>query len=205
MLLALAVAYNHEAVVNLLLAADQVDPNCKESKHGLTPLHYAAEHGQEKIVRMLFIAIPFETFGMDKVVERYTDWPLWAHFGTVVQHQNLDGVEEVLQGIGFGDARCRLNAFEGQNDLTDILVLASPRYGGARTDVTLYFGGQGQRGACPPISWPICSTAHSLTLRCCPPLQDPASSFCPTSHSRYRRRCKYPTGPRHYQQPCGRD
>lgn len=150
MLLAWAVAYNHEAVVNLLLAANQVNPNCKESEHGRTPLSYAAGHGQEKIVRMLLAAIPFETFSMDKVVERYTDWPLWAHFSTVVQHQNPDGVEEALQGIGFGDARCRLTAFEGQNGPTDILVLASPRYGGPRTDVTLYFGGQGQRGGLSP-------------------------------------------------------
>ena len=87
---------------------------------------------------------------MDKVVEHCTDWPLWARFSTVMQHQNLDGVEEALQGIGFGGARCRLTTFEGQNDPTDILVLASPRYGGTRTDVTLYFGGQGQRGGLSP-------------------------------------------------------
>jgi hypothetical protein len=67
-----------------------------------------------------------------------------------VQYQNLDGVEEALQAFGFGNARCRLTAFEGQNGPTDILVLVSPRYGGARTDLTLYSGGRGQREGLSP-------------------------------------------------------
>jgi hypothetical protein len=69
---------------------------------------------------------------------------------TLLQPVTRTKAQNALQGFGFGDARCHLTAFEGQNDPTDILVLASPRYGGTRTDVTLYFGGQGQRGGLSP-------------------------------------------------------
>lgn len=89
-------------------------------------------------------AIPFETFGMDKIVEHCTDWPLWTHFSTVVQYQNLDRVEETLQSFQFGDTRCRMTVSECQDEALDLLVLATPKHDGAHTDITLYFNGQSQ-------------------------------------------------------------
>ncbi|KAK0630903.1 hypothetical protein B0T17DRAFT_234637 [Bombardia bombarda] len=89
------------------------------------------------------VAIPFETFGMDKIVERCTNWPLWTRFSTIVQLQNLHGVEEALEDFDFDGAHCRLTVFEGNDDPADILVLVRPKDGGARLDVTLYYGAVG--------------------------------------------------------------
>ena len=85
-------------------------------------------------------AIPYETFGLDQIIDRCTDWPLWTRFSSIVQHQNLDGVEDVLQGaFRFGSAQARFAAFQGQQDTTDVLVLSTPKSDGARVDVTLHF------------------------------------------------------------------
>lgn len=84
-------------------------------------------------------AIPFETFGLEKIVERCTDWPLWTRFSTVVQHQNLDGVEDALQQFRFGDGRARFAAFQGEQDAVDILVLSHPNTDNSRIEVTLNF------------------------------------------------------------------
>ncbi|GAB1318076.1 hypothetical protein MFIFM68171_08286 [Madurella fahalii] len=92
------------------------------------------------------MSIPFETLGMDAIVERCTDWPLWTHFSTVVQYQNLDGVEETLRDFQFGDARCSMTVSERQDEALDLLVLATPKHDGARTEITLYFNDDGQEG-----------------------------------------------------------
>lgn len=73
--------------------------------------------------------IPYETFGLDQIVERCTDWPLWTRFSSIVQHQNLDGVEEMMTsdaGFSFGDASCRFGAVQGEPDMFDVLVMTSP-------------------------------------------------------------------------------
>ncbi|RYO81134.1 hypothetical protein DL766_001643 [Monosporascus sp. MC13-8B] len=51
--LRLAAANGHEAVVNLLLGAGEVDPNA-EDKYGWTPVLLAAANGQEAVVKLLF-------------------------------------------------------------------------------------------------------------------------------------------------------
>jgi hypothetical protein len=138
---------------------------------------------------------------MDKIVKRCTNWPLWTRFSTVVQQQNLDGVEEALQGFGFDDAYCHLTAFEGQSDPTDILVLASLTYGGTRTDVTLYFGGQSQREDLSPdfmayLLDRLLPNTEMLSQRAASAQNrtiDTAAAANPTA------------GPRPRQQLCGRD
>lgn len=73
--------------------------------------------------------IPYETFGLDQIVERCTDWPLWTRFSSIVQHQNLNGIEELMAsdaGFRFGDASCRFGAVQGEPDMFDILVMTSP-------------------------------------------------------------------------------
>lgn len=73
--------------------------------------------------------IPYETFGLDQIVERCTDWPLWTRFSSIVQHQNLDGVEELMvsdAGFRFGDAACKFGAVQGEPDMFDVLVMTSP-------------------------------------------------------------------------------
>lgn len=73
--------------------------------------------------------IPYETFGLDQIVERCTDWPLWTRFSSIVQHQNLDGVEELMvsdAGFRFGDAACRFGAVQGEPDMFDVLIMTSP-------------------------------------------------------------------------------
>lgn len=82
-------------------------------------------------------AIPFETFGFDKIVERCTEWPLWTRFSSVVQHQNLDGVEDLLEAFRFGEAECKFGAFAPSHDSVDVLVLSSPK--GSKTKIDLHF------------------------------------------------------------------
>lgn len=86
-------------------------------------------------------AIPFETLGMNKMVEHLTDWSPWTRFSSVVQYQNLDGRVEALENFDFGDARCRLDIFPGQFEPADVLVLANPREGNY-IDLSLKFDGQ---------------------------------------------------------------
>lgn len=73
--------------------------------------------------------IPYETFGLDQIVEHCTKWPLWTRFSSIVQHQNLDGVEELMAsdaGFRFGNASCRFGAVQGEPDMFDILVMTRP-------------------------------------------------------------------------------
>jgi hypothetical protein len=84
-------------------------------------------------------ALPYETFGMDKIVEHATNWPRWTRFSSIVQYQNLDGREEALNDFAFGDARCRLTAFQGQFDPADVVVLATPRKSDGGIDIALQF------------------------------------------------------------------
>jgi aryl carrier-like protein len=84
-------------------------------------------------------AIPFETLGFPTIVERCTAWPLWTRFSTVVQHQNLDGVEDTLKKFRFGDSTCKFGAFPGAADQVDILVLSTPRTGTRTVELSLNF------------------------------------------------------------------
>ncbi|EKG18856.1 AMP-dependent synthetase/ligase [Macrophomina phaseolina MS6] len=84
-------------------------------------------------------AIPFETLGFPTIVERCTAWPLWTRFSTVVQHQNLDGVEDTLKKFRFGGAACKFGAFPGAADAVDILVLSNPVAGTRNIELSLHF------------------------------------------------------------------
>lgn len=84
-------------------------------------------------------AIPFETLGFPAIVERCTAWPLWTRFSTVVQHQNLDGVEDALRKFRFGDAACKFGAFPGAQDAVDMLVLSTPQAGTRNVELSLHF------------------------------------------------------------------
>lgn len=87
-------------------------------------------------------AMPFETFGMDKMVEHATNWSPWTRFSSVVQYQNLEGRLEALEDFSFGAARCRLSAFQPQYEPADILVLATPKPDSGDIDIVLQFGGR---------------------------------------------------------------
>jgi len=80
-------------------------------------------------------AIPFETTGFDKIVQRCTDWPLWTRCSSVVQHQNLDGVEEHLESFKFGQHDCKFGALAPSHDSMDILVFSSPKGSKVRIDL----------------------------------------------------------------------
>ncbi|KAF9636542.1 putative nonribosomal peptide synthase protein [Lasiodiplodia theobromae] len=85
-------------------------------------------------------AIPYhETLGFPTIVERCTAWPLWTRFSTVVQHQNLDGVEDALKKFRFGDSTCKFGALPGQADQVDILVLSMPQRNSNVVEVSLNF------------------------------------------------------------------
>ena len=106
-------------------------------------------HGARSVSELLQLvhdqqlaALPYETFGMDKMVEHTTNWPSWTRFSSVVQYQNLDGREEALEDFAFGEARCRLTAFQGQFDPADIVVLATPKKGSDDIDIALQFARQ---------------------------------------------------------------
>lgn len=86
-------------------------------------------------------AIPYhETLGFPTIVERCTAWPLWTRFSTVVQHQNLDGVEDALKKFRFDDStHCKFGAFPGAADQADILVLSVPQRNTNVVEVSLNF------------------------------------------------------------------
>lgn len=62
---------------------------------------------------------------------------LWTRASSVVQYQNLDGVEDHLESFYFGEHEYKFGALAGSHDSVDILVLSSPK--GAKTKLDLQF------------------------------------------------------------------
>jgi aryl carrier-like protein len=79
-------------------------------------------------------AIPFETMGFRRIVERCTEWPLWSRFSSVVQHQNLD---EILTSCRFGDTNCKIGAISAPHDVVDVAILSSQQ--GRKTGISLNY------------------------------------------------------------------
>jgi non-ribosomal peptide synthetase component F len=80
----------------------------------------------QQVYNQQLSCIPFETLGLDQIIERCTDWPLWTRFSSVVQHQNLDGLEDIIcNRFRFGEAVCRSGGLQRQQDSLDILVVSA--------------------------------------------------------------------------------
>jgi hypothetical protein len=61
-----AAGNGYNAVVNLLLAKDDINPDLKDSQYGQTPLSWAARNGHEAIVKLLLETGQVEADSKDK-------------------------------------------------------------------------------------------------------------------------------------------
>ncbi|KAJ6023763.1 AMP-dependent synthetase/ligase [Penicillium herquei] len=69
--------------------------------------------------------LPHESLGFRQIIRDCTEWPAWAHFSSVVQHQNIEPDREVL--LGEDNATPYEPGFIGADlDLTDVSVLSTP-------------------------------------------------------------------------------
>jgi hypothetical protein len=64
-----AAGNGYNAIVNLLLAKDDIDPDLKDSQYGQTPLSWAARNGHEAVVKLLLETGQVEAVGRSMGVE----------------------------------------------------------------------------------------------------------------------------------------
>jgi aryl carrier-like protein len=68
-------------------------------------------------------AMPYESLGFREIIKNCTDWPDWANFSTVCQHQNIQ--RETSFQLGRNDYT--LGAVGSQEDFADLTVLSTPQ------------------------------------------------------------------------------
>jgi aryl carrier-like protein len=68
-------------------------------------------------------AMPYESLGFREIIKHCTDWPDWANFSTVCQHQNIQRETQIQ--LGRNDYT--LGAVGSQEDFADLTVLSTPQ------------------------------------------------------------------------------
>ncbi|PYI23428.1 acetyl-CoA synthetase-like protein [Aspergillus violaceofuscus CBS 115571] len=91
---------------------------------GQTVLELLQALQQQQIANM-----PHESMGFREIIRDATHWPHWTHFSSVVQHQNIDAVDDTAPVL-LGDAAdftAYTPGFLGAElDLVDVSVLSTP-------------------------------------------------------------------------------
>ncbi|KAL8785268.1 MAG: hypothetical protein Q9213_003472 [Squamulea squamosa] len=77
-----------------------------------------------QIQDQLVAAIPYESIGYRKVIEKCTDWPRWTRFSTSVNHQNYTNAGQ--QYFRLGQAECRVSYNDLESDRRDIQIYSYP-------------------------------------------------------------------------------
>ncbi|KAF4633014.1 hypothetical protein G7Y89_g5108 [Cudoniella acicularis] len=68
-------------------------------------------------------AMPYESLGFREIIKHCTNWPDWANFSTVCQHQNIQRQSK----IQVGQNEYTLGAVGSQEDFADLTVLSTPQ------------------------------------------------------------------------------
>ena len=98
-------------------------------------------------------SMPFENLGFREIIQNCTDWPEWAYFSSIVQHQNL--AEDVA--LTLDRTRYKVGAIGAQDTLTDVMVGSTPKKGDM-LEIAMGFVNDGSI----PISW----VERALELTC---------------------------------------
>lgn len=64
------------------------------------------------------MTMPYESAPFSHIIEKYTNWPKWCRFSSIVHHASvLD-----IKSMKLGDTGCRIDSFANECDTTDIWV-----------------------------------------------------------------------------------
>jgi hypothetical protein len=80
-----AAGNGNNAIVNLLLAKDNIDPDLKDSQYGRTPLSWAARDGHEAVVKLLLETGQVEVDSKDKDDPTPLSWAIEREHEAVVK------------------------------------------------------------------------------------------------------------------------
>ncbi|OJJ94691.1 hypothetical protein ASPACDRAFT_37457 [Aspergillus aculeatus ATCC 16872] len=91
---------------------------------GQTVLELLQALQQQQIANM-----PHESMGFREIIRDATHWPHWTHFSSVVQHQNIDAVDDaelVLLGDATDFTAYTPGFLGAELDLVDVSILSTP-------------------------------------------------------------------------------
>lgn len=78
-------------------------------------------------------SLPYETTGFRQIIHECTDWPNWARFSSIVQHQNIQGVDDILSSHQPTGLVCP------EHDSADVWIISVPEDEGRSIRVDLNY------------------------------------------------------------------
>ncbi|QKX55515.1 uncharacterized protein TRUGW13939_02608 [Talaromyces rugulosus] len=78
-------------------------------------------------------SLPYETTGFRQIIRECTDWPNWARFSSIVQHQNIQGVDDILS------AHQPTGLFCPEHDSADVWIISVPEDEGRSIRIDLNY------------------------------------------------------------------
>lgn len=64
------------------------------------------------------MTMPYESTPFSHIIEKYTNWPKWSRFSSIVHHASILDIKSMK----LGDTECRIESFANECDTTDIWV-----------------------------------------------------------------------------------
>ncbi|KAF3054745.1 Nonribosomal peptide synthetase 12 [Trichoderma lentiforme] len=64
------------------------------------------------------MTMPYESTPFSHIIEKYTNWPKWSRFSSIVHHASILDIKSMK----LGDTGCRIESFANECDTTDIWV-----------------------------------------------------------------------------------
>ncbi|KAK4071606.1 uncharacterized protein Triagg1_5844 [Trichoderma aggressivum f. europaeum] len=64
------------------------------------------------------MTMPYESTPFSHIIEKYTNWPKWSRFSSIVHHASILDIKSMK----LGDTGCRIECFSNETDTTDIWV-----------------------------------------------------------------------------------
>ncbi|CZS96958.1 uncharacterized protein RAG0_06072 [Rhynchosporium agropyri] len=68
--------------------------------------------------------LPHETFGLQQIIDKCTNWPKWTRFSSILQHTNFNVGMNTMDM--WGDVEMRLGNFTPDHDVSDIWIWTGP-------------------------------------------------------------------------------
>lgn len=78
-------------------------------------------------------SLPYETTGFRQIIRECTEWPKWARFSSIVQHQNIQGVDDILS------AHQPTGLFCPEHDSADVWIISVPEDEGRSIRIDLNY------------------------------------------------------------------
>jgi amino acid adenylation domain-containing protein len=111
-------------------------PVCVRIKNSMTALEILSSVQDQYLA-----AIPFETVGLQTIVQNCTNWPSWEDLSTVVNDLSEENfLDQLDETVSFDDSVCVATVCQNPGKWTDIAV--ETKREGPQAQVRLYFNGK---------------------------------------------------------------